>query len=519
MMLRELLKDCVDLGIRDESFLNKEIKGVAYDSRNVGKDCLFVAVKGERQNGHDYIGEAVKSGAVSVVYELNNSCGERFARSDDANEFRSRAALIGVQNSRKALACIANNYFRRPSEQLILIGVTGTNGKTTTTCILKSILESFGKTVGLVGTIHHMIKNREFPAFHTTPEALEFQKLLNDMLIAGCTHVISEVSSHALAQYRVDHSVFRVAGFTNLTRDHLDFHKTVERYFQAKERLFRELLSEGGIAVLNIDDHFGRGLNAELEKDRMRKKVTYGLGPDADITARDIRSSFQGLNFTIVYGNETHHVRSKLSGITNVYNILAAAGLAVSLDIPWQSISKGIELTETVRGRFEKVDLGQKFLCVVDYAHTEDALERLITTARELSATERAGTSLPRSRIVTVFGCGGDRDRGKRPKMGEIATRLSDLVIITSDNPRSEEPADIIRDIEKGAVGKNYLVEPDRREAIRRALDMAEDEDIVLVAGKGHEEYQEIKGVRYQFSDRTVIEEIIRENLMKRKTS
>ena len=516
MMLRELLKDCVDHGIRDEVFLNMEIKGLAYDSRKVGQDCLFVAIKGERHNGHDYIREALNSGANSVIYELNNSRGETFVRSQDFNAFQSKAAIIGVQDSRKALACIANNYFRRPSEQLILIGVTGTNGKTTTTYILKSILESWGKTVGLVGTIHHMIKDKEFPAYHTTPEALEFQELMNDMLIAGCTHVIAEVSSHALAQYRVDHSAFRVAGFTNLTRDHLDFHKTVERYFQAKERLFHELLREGGIAVLNIDDPFGRQLYTELETDKMHKKITYGLKSSADITARDVHSSFQGLDFTIIYGNETHRIRSKLSGITNVYNILAAVGLAVSLDIPWHIISRGVELAETVRGRFEKIDLGQKFLCVVDYAHSEDALERLITTARELSKTHAAGKDLTQSRIITVFGCGGDRDRGKRPKMGEIATRLSDLVIITSDNPRSEEPADIIKDVEKGAVKKNYLVEPNRREAIQKALDMAEDGDIVLVAGKGHEDYQEIKGVRYQFNDRTVVEEIIREKRMRR---
>ena len=519
MMLRELLKDCVDHGIRDESFLKKEIKGIAYDSRKVMKDCLFVAIKGEKHNGHDYISEAVNSGAASVIYELNALPGEVCVRSHDVNRSWPRAALIGVQNSRKALACIANNYFRRPSEQLVLIGVTGTNGKTTTTYILKSILESFGKTVGLVGTIHHMIKDKAFPAYHTTPEALEFQKLLSDMLIAGCTHVISEVSSHALAQYRADHSAFRVAGFTNLTRDHLDFHKTVESYFQAKERLFHELLREDGIAVLNVDDPFGRELYAELQADAMRKKITYGVKSGADIMARDVRSSFQGLDFTIVYGNEPHRVRSKLSGITNVYNILAAAGLAVSLNVPWDSISMGIELAETVPGRFEKVDLGQKFLCVVDYAHSEDALERLITTARELSKTHSAGKDLSHARIFTVFGCGGDRDHGKRPKMGEIATRLSDLVIITSDNPRSEDPAAIIKDIVKGAVKKNYLIEPNRKEAIQKALDMAEDGDIVLVAGKGHEDYQEIKGVRYQFSDKAVIEKIIREKLMRRKSS
>jgi len=519
MMLRELLKECVNHGIRVKPFPEREISGVAYDSRKVEKDCLFVAIKGEKHNGHDYIREAVNSGAISVIYELNNSRGETFLRSQDARELQSRVALIGVQNSREVLACIANNYYMRPSERLILIGITGTNGKTTTTYILKSILEAWGKTVGLIGTIRHMIKDKELPAYHTTPEALEFQKLLNDMLVAGCTHVISEVSSHALAQHRVDHSAFRVAAFTNLTRDHLDFHKTVERYFKAKERLFVELLRDGGIAVLNIDDPFGRALYDELETDRMRKRITYSLRPGSDIAARDVQSSFQGLDFTIVYGKETHRVRSKLSGITNVYNILAAAGLAVALDIPWHVISDGIEQAKSVRGRFEKVDLGQKFLCIVDYAHSEDALERLIATARELSGTHAAGKDFPHPRVITVFGCGGDRDRGKRPQMGEVATRLSDVVIITSDNPRSEEPSDIIRDIEKGAIKKNYLIEPNRREAIQKALEMAKDGDIVLVAGKGHEDYQEIQGVRYQFSDRTVIEEIIRENLMRRKTS
>jgi len=523
-----------------------DISGVAYDSRKAKENCLFVAITGERYDGHDFIKDVIKGGAAAIVHEkeidtrsLVNS-QQSSVKTNDQCLMTNDLLFIKVKNTRKALACIANNFYGRPSDRLTLIGITGTNGKTTTTYILKSILESWGKEVGLIGTIQYMIKDRVYPALHTTPESLEFQSLLKDMFLSGCTHVISEVSSHALAQYRVDGAGFKTAVFTNLTGDHLDFHKTMEDYFRAKGRLFRELLNKDGTSVINLDDPYGRRLVSSLVAFCGSKNIlTYGLETGADIMAVDIDNSFQGVRFKILFCGRNYDISSHLIGQPNVYNIMSAVGVSISLGVPWQVILKGIEKAGNVTGRFEKVDIGQGFLCIIDYAHSEDALERLIYTARELikksevsntpsltipprgGGQGRGGDSELRilnssSRIITVFGCGGDRDRGKRPRMGAVATRLSDFVIITSDNPRSEEPADIIKEIEGGIVSKNYLIEPYRREAIMKAVDMADDGDIVLIAGKGHEDYQEIKGVRYRFNDRDVIEGAIKDKLQRK---
>ena len=503
MKLRELLQGCdYPENFRDEDSLpDIDISGVAYDSRKVKEGVLFVAIAGEKCDGHDFIADALKRGAVAII-------GERELRSPNP-------LYIRVKDSRKTLACIAHNFFGMPSNSLTLIGVTGTNGKTTTTYILKSILETWGKKVGLIGTIQYMIQDRVYPALYTTPESLEFHDLLKDMLLSGCTHVISEVSSHALSQYRVDKAIFHTAVFTNLTRDHLDFHKTMGNYFRAKERLFIELLDKDGTAVVNLDDPYGKGLVSSLGTRHTSQKIlTYGLEAGADIMARNIDNLSWGLKFKMSFRNEEYDISSHLMGLPNVYNILSAVGASISLGVPWQVILEGLKKVNNVTGRFEKVDIGQGFLCIIDYAHTEDALERLIHTAKELVTRYPALSaqhSLPR--IITVFGCGGDRDRGKRPKMGEVATRLSDFVIITSDNPRSEEPSDIIKEIESGAVNKNYLMEPDRREAIRKAVGMAGVADIVLIAGKGHENYQEVKGVRHRFNDREVLEEVIKDRL------
>ena len=496
-----------------------DISGVAYDSRKVKENCLFVAITGERCDGHDFIKDVIEGGAAAIVYEHNIAdCGFRNSElNSEIRNLQSAISLIPVKNTRKALACIANNFYGRPSDRLTLIGITGTNGKTTTTYILKSILESWGKEVGLIGTIQYLIKDRVYPALHTTPESLEFQGLLKDIFLSGCTHVISEVSSHALAQYRVDGAGFKTAVFTNLTGDHLDFHKTMEDYFRAKERLFRELLNKDGTSVINLDDPYGRSLVSSLVAFcRSQNILTYGLETGADIMAVDIDNSFQGLRFKILFRGRNYDISSHLIGQPNVYNIMSAVGVSISLGVPWQVILKGIEKAGNVTGRFEKVDIGQGFLCIIDYAHSEDALERLIYTARELIKKSEVRTLNSSSRIITFFGCGGDRDRGKRPRMGAVATRLSDFVIITSDNPRSEEPADIIKEIEGGIVSKNYLIEPYRREAIMKAVDMADDGDIVLIAGKGHEDYQEIKGVRYRFNDRDVIEGAIKDKLQRK---
>jgi UDP-N-acetylmuramoyl-L-alanyl-D-glutamate--2,6-diaminopimelate ligase len=487
MRLIDILKGVETAGIRGGT--GSLIEGISYDSRKVMAGHLFVAVCGEHTDGHEFIGAAIARGAVAIVCEK-----------EPAEAIPEGVSLIRVEDSSKALAAIANNYYGRPSEKLCVIGVTGTNGKTTTTYLIKSILESWGKKTGLTGTIRSMIGSEVVEAEHTTPEAPEFQGLLRRMRDAGCTHVVSEVSSHALAQNRVDGTIFSVGVFTNLTRDHLDYHRTMEEYFLAKGRLFGELPS--GSAVINYDDIYGRRLLEDITGRIPRSRIlTYGLEAGTDLMASEIHDSCGGLRFAIIADGVTHPVQSSLVGLPNVYNILSAAGAATVLGVPWDVVLRGIRNAGPVTGRFEKVEAGQKFLAVIDYAHTEDALERLIYTARGLAE----------GRVITVFGCGGDRDKGKRPKMGAVATKLSDLVVITSDNPRSEDPVKIIGEVESGAVKKNYLVEPDRKEAIKRAVLLAGDEDVVLVAGKGHEDCQIIGGKSYHFSDREVLAEAIRQ--------
>jgi UDP-N-acetylmuramoyl-L-alanyl-D-glutamate--2,6-diaminopimelate ligase len=342
-----------------------------------------------------------------------------------------------------------------------------------------------------------MIDDAVYDATHTTPEAWEFQGLLHDMLMSGCSYVVTEVSSHALVQKRVDGTVFKAGLLTNLTPEHLDFHKTMENYFISKKRLFTELLDGCAPAIINYDDIWGKKLMEVLKGEI----CTYGLEAGSDFRATEINNSFEGISFKILLQGSKYKVISPLMGLPNVYNILSAAAVSSSLGVPWDVILEGIRTVKPVEGRFEKLEMGQGFFAVIDYAHTEDALERLIYTARGLT----------KGKIITVFGCGGERDRGKRPKMGAIATRLSDFVIITTDNPRSEKPADIINDIVGGVVRRNYLTEPDRKQAIIRAVMMAEKNDIVLVAGKGHENYQEIRGQKYTFSDKGVFEEAIRQ--------
>ncbi|MBI5076168.1 MAG: UDP-N-acetylmuramoyl-L-alanyl-D-glutamate--2,6-diaminopimelate ligase [Nitrospirae bacterium] len=463
------------------------VSGISYDSRKVEYGHLFVAMQGEKADGHDFIESALKKGAIAVIHDRDIS---------DSGTPSPLASFIRVKDSRKSLAFAANAYYREPSRGMTVIGITGTNGKTTTTYILKSILEAWGKKVGLIGTIQYMIGDAVYQATHTTPESLEFQALLHDMLAAGCSHVVTEVSSHALTQKRIDNTIFKAGVFTNLTRDHLDFHGTMDDYFLSKKRFFTDLLDRNAMSIINHDDSWGR----RLAESPLTGTYTFGLEAGADLTASDMNNSFDGLRFRLTFRGRAYDIVSPLVGLPNVYNILSAAGAAASVGVPWEVILEGIRKSPAIRGRFEKVDVGQKFLAIVDYAHTEDALERLIYTAR----------SLTKGKIITVFGCGGDRDRGKRPRMGAIATRLSDFVIITSDNPRSEKPEDIIREIEAGAARRNYLVEADRKEAIKRAVLMAEANDVLLVAGKGHEICQEIGGTRFPFNDREVIEESVR---------
>lgn len=485
MIIRELLEGVQVLGISGTDTL--KVSGISYDSRRVEPGHLFVALRGEHADGHDYIEAAVRKGAIAVLHERDAAGVQAVSH---------LASCIRVSDTRAALGSAARRWFHDPSDTMTVIGVTGTNGKTTTTYLLKAVLEAWGKKVGLIGTIQYLIGDHVHPATHTTPESLEFQQLLYEMRCAGASHVVAEVSSHALSQKRVDGTHFRTGIFTNLTRDHLDFHGTMDEYFAAKQRFFTDLLEGEAISVINHDDPWGR----RLAGDPAVRAYTYGLEAGADLMASDITTSFDGMQFRVSTRGRTYTASSALVGLPNVYNILAAAGAASAVGVPWETIIEGIRTAPAVRGRFEKLSAGGKFLAVVDYAHTEDALERLIYTARGLT----------KGKIITVFGCGGDRDRGKRPRMGAVATRLSDFVIITSDNPRTEDPAEIIRQVAEGAARKNYLLEPDRKEAIRRAILMAGQNDIVLVAGKGHEDYQETGGRRLPFNDREVVEESIR---------
>lgn len=496
MILREVMQGINVIKIEGDD--KTDIQGIAYDSRKTQPGDLFIAVSGGHFNGHDFIPQAIEKGAVAVMYQGQGSQGK-----DQAPALRGQGAgtaFVQVPDSKKALALAANNFYARPSQALHLIGVTGTNGKTTTTYLIKSVLEAWGKKVGLIGTIQYMIGHEAYASVHTTPEAPEFQRLLHQMRTAGCTYAVAEVSSHALAQQRVEATVFRTVVFTNLTRDHLDFHNSMEDYFLAKAGLFNRLLSDEGQVLINLDDEYGR----RLWEDNHRG-YSYGLDAAADIRAEEIRNTPAGLRFTVSLQGHAYAVESSLIGLHNVYNILAAIGAGLVVGVPMEVILKGISSAGNVKGRFERVDVGQPFLAVIDFAHTEDALERTLQTARALT----------QGRVITVFGCGGDRDRGKRPRMGEVATRLSDLVIITSDNPRSEDPGAIIRDIEPGAARRNYRVEPDRKEAIRLAVREAREGDLLLIAGKGHEEYQEIGGKKQDFSDREVLQETIR-HLMNR---
>ncbi|MBI3592095.1 MAG: UDP-N-acetylmuramoyl-L-alanyl-D-glutamate--2,6-diaminopimelate ligase [Nitrospirae bacterium] len=523
------LKDILGSGFDACGNTLKDITGVAYDSRKVKGGELFVAIKGEKFDGRNFIEDAIKKGAAAVVYEKD---GSELLMSKYPD-----IAWINVDDARDALARISNVFYRKPSDEITVLGITGTNGKTTTSYLIKSVLESWGRDVGLIGTINYLIKDIVYEAPHTTPEAPDFQCLLREMIDRGCSHVVTEVSSHSLSQKRVDYTSFKVAVFTNLTRDHLDFHNTMEGYFEAKERLFTELMAEGGSAVINIDDPYGARLSTKLKGHHPKVRVlTCSLeNKDADIKASDIKMTFRGMSFKAriaVEGNEVieTEIFSPLVGHTNVYNILAALCAAMALNIPITTIKEGIAMMGLVKGRFEKVDLGQDFLAVVDYAHTEDALERLLLTARQLleayrfaertekiMKAKRRQFSMPdekeRGKIITVIGCGGNRDRGKRSKMGEIASKLSDFVIITSDNPRNEDPKAIIRDIEKGIKSDNYIIIPDRNVAISMAVELASSGDIVLVAGKGHEDYQEIQGIRHNFSDRAALENAIKRTI------
>lgn len=495
MKLSELIKG-VEI-IRATGSMDVDISSVAYDSRNVTSGTLFVAIKGIKTDGHLYIKDSIAKGAEALIIEK----GEK---APDVTSPYSSVPVITVPDSRKAIAQLAINYYENPSKALRLIGVTGTNGKTTTTYLIRSILEAANNKVGLIGTISWSNGNKILPADHTTPEAVEFQGLLREMADNGCRFAVTEVSSHSLALKRVYGTDFSTTVFTNLTQDHLDFHADMEEYFHAKSLLFSGMSPQGS-AVINIDDPYGR----RLLKTAKGSVYSYGISRDADIHGKDVRLSIDGIEFDAITPSGHAHIKSGLIGRHNIYNILAAIGAALCHNIPMGNISSGILSLLTVPGRFEKIDSGLGFSIVVDYAHTENALRLLLEAATKFS---------PR-RIITLFGCGGDRDRGKRPLMGEASVELSDYVIVTSDNPRSEDPEKIIEEVEGGiksamlgdrARAAGYKCITDRRSAIEEAINMAEKGDLIIIAGKGHECHQITGGNKLHFDDKEEAREAVR---------
>jgi len=483
MNLRELLKGC---SIRTAAGdLDVEILGLAYDSREVFPGCAFFAIRGTRTDGNQFVPKAIARGAAMVVSALPMPPSLQMP-------------WIQVDDERAALAGMAGNFYRHPTESLHLVGITGTNGKTTTTYLVESILKASGRPAAAFGTIEYRGPGFDFPAERTTPEAPDLEKLFRKVVDAGWEDAVMEVSSHAIAMKRVQELRFEIAVFTNLSRDHLDFHGDMDSYFRAKKRLFDGLSGvPPRMMVLNNDDP----RYEELRSIDPSRVISYGMQVAADIRPLNHQFAWEGTDALYKTPLGELNVRTSLMGKPNLLNIAAAIGVGIALNVPADAILRGIHELPNVPGRFEPVSAGQPFRVIVDYAHTDDALGKLMQTARDITE----------GRLILVFGCGGDRDQTKRPAMGEIAAREGDYTIVTSDNPRSEDPMKIIREIEAGMSGAEHRVIVDRREAIRAALAEAREGDTVVIAGKGHETYQTIGSKSYAFDDRVVARELLHE--------
>ncbi|HSK10728.1 MAG TPA: UDP-N-acetylmuramoyl-L-alanyl-D-glutamate--2,6-diaminopimelate ligase [Vicinamibacterales bacterium] len=499
MTLADLLASLGDLVLAStaEPVADRAVRGLAHDSRRVTPGTLFIAVRGQKTDGATFAAQALARGALAVVAEIAPPPGVQ-------------APWVTVSDARAAMARLAAGFYASPSEEMRVVGITGTNGKTTTAYLLSALFEAAGIRCGMLGTVVYRTGAEERAATRTTPEAIDVQQMLREMVTRGCGACVMEVSSHALALGRVEGVRFAAAIFTNLTRDHLDFHRDMESYFAAKRRLF-EMLPAGAPAVVNADDPRGPGLASLVSR-----PVTYALDAPADVRPAGLTQSLRGLSFEALTPAGPVQIRSRLVGRPNVYNILAAVAAAVALDVPLARIEQAMADLKGVPGRFEIVSGDEDDITVVvDYAHTDDALRNLLETARPLAP----------ERLITVFGCGGDRDRTKRPLMGAVAARLSDLVIVTSDNPRSEDPQQIIDEIKRGIVvppersrpadprtpqkyalprTTPHLAIVDRRLAIARAVETAQPGDVVLLAGKGHEKYQVIGDRELPFDDAAV---------------
>jgi UDP-N-acetylmuramoyl-L-alanyl-D-glutamate--2,6-diaminopimelate ligase len=454
-----------------------EISDLAYDTRNVTRDALFFCVKGTRTDGHDLAWEAIERGAAALVVE----------RKLDVS-----VPQVVVPDSRVSMAAAADAFFGEPTKELDVAGVTGTNGKTTTVFLLRSMLDAAGRKPGLVGTVEWIVGNERREAPFTTPEAIDLQRLFAEMRDVGNLSVAVEASSHGAALHRLDRVRFDALAFTNLSQDHLDLHGTMEEYFQAKRRLFTS--AQPPPAAVNVNDLWGRRLADELAQAHRAPLVTFGLDDSAEVRPEALELTARGSRFRAA----GMAIETGLRGLFNVENVLAAVAVGLLLDLDEDAVRAGISAVDEIPGRFEPVDEGQSFSVLVDYAHTPDSLDTVLRAARGLAE----------GRVIVVFGAGGDRDRGKRPAMGKVAAELSDVAIVTSDNPRSEDPLAIIQDVLQGA-GVDVEIDPDRRTAIHRAIGLAEPGDVVVIAGKGHEAGQDVAGVVSPFDDRTVAREAL----------
>ena len=467
--------------------LDQDITGISYDSRKTSPGDLFICIPGLNTDGHDYIAEALNHGAAALLVERDVSV-------------HSNIPVLQTADCRMAMPAVAANFYGQPSHHIKVIGVTGTNGKTTTTHLIKAILEEQGCRVGIMGTLNARIGDREKVLGNTTPESVDIEEFMDVVRQEKGDYVVMEVSSHALDMDRVDKICFHAAVFTNLTQDHLDYHQTMERYKQSKLNLFKKLSSaEGRFAVINADDPVAGDVIGPSGSDY----ITYGINKDADVKAVDLKFSLKGSRFTVFYHKEKFDINMKMIGRFSVYNALAAIAYALKAGVEAAVIKIAIENVAGVAGRFEQVNCGQDFTVIVDYAHTPDGLENILRTGQEILD----------NRLITVFGCGGDRDKTKRPLMGKIAAQYSDFCFVTSDNPRSEDPEAIIDDIIPGlqaVENSHYAKIIDRREAIHQAIYLAEKGDLVIIAGKGHETYQLVKGQVLEFDDRQVAAEFLK---------
>jgi UDP-N-acetylmuramoyl-L-alanyl-D-glutamate--2,6-diaminopimelate ligase len=485
MKLAEMIKTVKPLAV--EGPLDHEISGITYDSRRVMPGNLFVAFRGERTDGHSYVEAAIDRGAAAVVLERDTG-------------FNPRATRIKVSDARRSMAQVSAQFYNHPSQSLKVVGITGTNGKTTTAFMVRAILETAEMPCGLLGTVQYQIGQRVIPAARTTPESVEIQEMMSEMIRAGCAGVSMEVSSHALDQSRVAAVDFDVAVFTNLSQDHLDYHRTMKNYFESKAKLFSALgtVRKAGRAVVNVDNAYGRELIKRLGGDNA--VLSYGVSTDAVIRAEDVRVSAEGCYFVVHTPQGSIPMSLPLIGRYNVSNALAAIGACLALGVDLGTIEAALAQFRAVPGRVESVNVDEEYRILIDYAHTAEALRNVLVTVGELT----------RGRLILVFGCGGNRDKGKRKPMGAAACELADFSILTNDNPRTEDPREILKQIEGAfpdAARNRYQVIEDRREAIERALDIARPGDTVLIAGKGHETYQEFADTVVPFNDRQVVEE------------